>query len=282
MSDRAEHALPDQVALPLPTWPGEAPVAVALTFDVDAEAGVLGGGPEFRRRLTSLSEGRYSVVRGVDRILSTLDRLDVPGTFYVPGDTAERHADVVRRIHDAGHEVAHHGHLHLRSEPLDPSGQRDEVERGLEALHAAVGDTVRGYRSPCWELTPETLALLEGRFDFDSSLMGDDRPYLVSAGSPLVELPVHWSLDDWPLLAYSPASGGVIRRVVEVVDLWMAEFENAVNERRLMTLTMHPEVTGRGLRAGMIGDLVSQMRSRSDVWFATHSQVVDQVRRPTA
>jgi peptidoglycan/xylan/chitin deacetylase (PgdA/CDA1 family) len=280
MSDAVQHALPRQVGLSRPTWPDGAQVAVALTFDVDAEAGVLGDGPEYRTRLTSLSEGRYGVVRGVDRILAALDELDICGTFYVPGDTAERHSDVVRRIYDAGHEIAHHGHVHLPSTALDSDAQRDEIERGLAALGSVAPARVRGYRSPCWELTPETLSLVEEHFDYDSSLMGDDRPYLVSERSPLVELPVHWSLDDWPLFAWSPTAGGSIRRATDVADLWMDEFDNAVEEGRLMTLTMHPEVTGRGMRVGLIRELATRMRSAADVWFATHSQAVDCLRRP--
>jgi hypothetical protein len=62
----------------------------------------------------------------------------------------------------------------------------------------------------------------------------------------------------------------------------MDEFANVVEERRLMTLTMHPEVTGRGMRVALISDLVTRMRSVADVWFATHGQVVDHLRRPAA
>src|SRR5450755_2223771 len=56
----------------LPAWPGGAEVAVALTFDVDAEAPWLGEGPEYARRLTLLSQARYGPVRGLGRILDML------------------------------------------------------------------------------------------------------------------------------------------------------------------------------------------------------------------
>src|SRR5579884_420819 len=125
--------------LPLPRWPNGAQVAVSLTFDADAETGYLGEGPEYERRLTTLSEGRFGMVRGTPRILDLLARHDIPATFYVPGDTAERHADMVKCIADSGHEIAHHGHLHGRSERLSPQEQREELERGTEALLACVG-----------------------------------------------------------------------------------------------------------------------------------------------
>jgi hypothetical protein len=68
-----------------PAWPGDATVAVALTFDVDAEAPWLSEGPEYARRLTMLSQGRLGPGRGLGRILGLLAELGVTATFYVPG-----------------------------------------------------------------------------------------------------------------------------------------------------------------------------------------------------
>ena len=66
-------------------------IPISLTFDVDAEAGWLGEGDEYARRLTILSEGRYGVIRGIPRIVDLLARYDIPATFFVPGYTAEHH-----------------------------------------------------------------------------------------------------------------------------------------------------------------------------------------------
>jgi len=65
-------------------WPNNSPVAISLTFDVDAEAGPLGDSPTFARRLSSLSEGRFSVNRGVPRILELLRRYQIKASFFVP------------------------------------------------------------------------------------------------------------------------------------------------------------------------------------------------------
>src|ERR1700754_3525709 len=95
-------------------WPGGARCAVSFTFDVDAESGFLSDGPEYARRLTTLSEGRFGVVRGIPRILGLLRERGLHATFFVPGDTAERHPGVVPAILEDGHEVGHHGYIHLR------------------------------------------------------------------------------------------------------------------------------------------------------------------------
>src|SRR5271165_2322970 len=90
-----------------PAWPGDAEVAVALTFDVDGEAPWLSEGPEYARRLTMLSQGRFGPGRGLGRILGLLAELEVTATFYVPGHTADQHPGAVEAILAGGHEVGH-------------------------------------------------------------------------------------------------------------------------------------------------------------------------------
>jgi peptidoglycan/xylan/chitin deacetylase (PgdA/CDA1 family) len=265
--------------LDLPPWPGGADVAVCLTFDLDAEAPWLAQSADYSTRLSTLSEGRYGVVRALPRILELLARYEAAGTFYVPGTVAERYPDSVRAIADAGHEVGHHGYLHLRSHEAGAAAQRTEVERGLTALAPLLDRAPAGYRSPAWELTPETFQLLvEHGFAFDSSCMGDDRPYLeVVDGAPLLELPVHWSLDDWPYYGWSVDAGGNLFSPSVWYESWMAEFESALAERRLVTYTMHPEVIGRGYRLRALERLMREMTAHGNVWFPTHSQVASLV-----
>jgi peptidoglycan-N-acetylglucosamine deacetylase len=264
----SEIALPD-------SWPGGADVAVTLSFDVDAEAGWLGVGEAYERRLTSLSEGRYGITRGLPRIRQLLQEQQIPATFYVPGDTAVRHAAALTGLLADGHEIAHHGFLHLRSDEIDADAQRAELVEGTEALRDRLGAEVAGYRSPCWELTPQTLAMLaEQGFRYDSSCMGDDRPYYETCGQhQILEFPIHWSLDDWPYLAWHPGGGELLTTPSDLIEIWLAEFDSAVAERRHITFTMHPEVIGRGHRMAALGTLVARMRERASIWFARHDEL---------
>jgi peptidoglycan-N-acetylglucosamine deacetylase len=261
--------------LALPQWLGGAQVAVSLTFDVDAESGWLGEGEQYARRLTTLSEGRFSVVRGVPRILELLAEFSIAATFYVPGDTAERHTAAIEAIVAAGHEIGHHGHMHLRSDRIDAAAQREEIERALDALDRTLGLRPEGYRSASWEITPETFALLcEHGFAYDSSCMGDDRPYLEEHdGRSILELPVHWSLDDWPYFAWLIDSGGNVNNARDFQQVWLDEFESAKRDRRHVTFTMHPEVIGRGYRIAALRRLLETISDGGGVWFAPHNQV---------
>jgi peptidoglycan/xylan/chitin deacetylase (PgdA/CDA1 family) len=266
-----------------PAWPDDADVAVALTFDVDGEVHWLGEGAEYSRRLTLLSQGRFGPDRGLGRILDLLAEQDIRATFYLPGHTADHHPDAVAAIMAGGHEVGHHGYLHLGTDGLDSGGQRAELEQGLTAL-GRHGLRPAGYRSPGWELSPETLSMLaELGFSYDSSLMADDRPYWETSGSrPLLELPGHWSLCDWPYFGWTPYHGGLLADPAAVERIWLEEFESARQDHRVITYTMHPEAIGRGYLVRMLGRVVTAMADRGRPWFATHSQIAALASAPAA
>ena len=255
-------------------WPDGADVAVALTFDVDGEAPWLGEGKEYERRLSMRSMGSFGPERGLLRVLKLLSDFGVPATFYVPGHTADNYPSVLPAILEAGHEVGHHGYLHLGTDELSADAQRAEIEQGLAAL-AKYDVTPAGYRSPGWELSPETLGMLgDYGFAYDSSLMADDRPYWVRSGEQsLLELPGHWSICDWPYFGWTPYHGGLLADPAGVEQIWIDEYESARDDGRAITYTMHPEAIGRGYLTRMLERVVSEMLDRGKPWFATHSQI---------
>ena len=172
--------------------------ALALTFDVDAESVWLATSPTYSSRLSTLSEARYGIGRGLRRVLNVLAANEAHGTFYVPGATAEAHPAAVEMILEGGHTLGHHGHEHLKSHEVDPDTEREEIKkaylpsRDLESGPRDI-DLHPGTHATTLDLLPQY------GFRWDSSLMEDDRPYTLAVGDArLIELPVHWSLDDWP------------------------------------------------------------------------------------
>jgi peptidoglycan/xylan/chitin deacetylase (PgdA/CDA1 family) len=221
-------------------------VSVSVSVDVDGSAGLAcrPGGP-WEQRLTARSEHEF-VWRGLERVLAVLDAHRTRATFYVPGTTAQQNPPVFRELLAAGHEIAHHGHRHLPTHTLTAAGERDELERGLAALADTLGIRPAGYRSPGWELTPTTLELLaEHQFAWDSSLMADERPYRLANG--LLELPVHWSLDDVACFAHHPHPR-------DVLAAWTSQHDHHSGH---LTYTIHPEITGRGHNITLLDGLLA-------------------------
>jgi peptidoglycan/xylan/chitin deacetylase (PgdA/CDA1 family) len=89
----------------------------------------------------------------------------------------------------------------------------------------------------------------------------------------MLELPVHWSLDDWPHLHWKPGRGDAFTAPEDFLATWLAEFDSAHEERRHVTFTMHPEVIGRGYRAQLLDRLIEQIKQRGNVWFGSHGDV---------
>lgn len=269
----------EHVAIDLPAWPSSAAAAVMVTFDVDADASMrdVDGLPTTTNR-SALSDGRYGAVRGLGRILDLLGDAGVPGTFFVPAITAQRYPDAIRRIVEEGHEIGHHGFSHREPATLSDQEQVEEIARGLDALRTITGADVVGYRSPAWQLSDTTLtALLDHGFVYDSSCMGDDRPYFEQLGDrQLLILPPHWSLDDWPYFGFRGGEGALSDPDV-VMRTWRAELDNVIAERRTAVFTMHPEVIGRAYRMPVLADLIAAARAHDNVWFATAHQVAAHV-----
>jgi peptidoglycan/xylan/chitin deacetylase (PgdA/CDA1 family) len=122
-------------------------------------------------------------------------------------------------------------------------------------------------------LSEVSLDLLSSHgFLYDSSLMGDDAPYLLNPDDPakrMVEVPIHWVLDDAPNFVYAPSANrmGPMRNPEEVFGTWAAEFEGLYRYGRSFNLTMHPQYIGRPGRLLMLERLINHIRSFPNVEF---------------
>ena len=263
---------------------------VCLSFDFDAMSSWI-----FREQTspTPLSRGEYGARVGLPRVLELLDRFEVPATFFVPGHTADTWPHLVKEIAARGHELANHGYLHEVPNTLDAAAERHVIQRGNEAIERAAGVRPRGFRSPSWDLSPNTLDILrELGFLYDSSLMADDfRLYWCRSGdvvhrnrgnefgrdTELVEMPIHWILDDAPYFNYSTATRTGLTPASQVYEIWQDEFDYMYDHvpGGVYTLTMHPQIIGRGHRMMMLERLVRHMRTRAGVRFATQLDVAE-------
>ena len=259
---------------------------VCLTFDFDAVSLWIN-----TFKLTSptpVSRGEYGAAIAIPRILRLLEQRGVPATFFVPGQTAEIYPQAVKAIYNQGHEIAAHGYLHESPVGLSREQESQLLERAERALEATVKARPVGYRSPAWDLSPHTIELLsERRYIYDSSMMSDDfMPFRARAGDKVgsdgaitwgketnvFEFPVAWELDDFPYFAFVPRPMNIgLRNPRDVQEIWQAEFDycHSEIENGVFTLTMHPQVIGRGPRLKMLDTLIKHMQQKAGVLFTT-------------
>ncbi|EPD63637.1 polysaccharide deacetylase family protein [Streptomyces sp. HGB0020] len=258
------------------SWRGGAAAVATLTFDVDAEAPILAHGAHYASHASTMTHQSYGPDVGVPRILDLLDETGVPATFFVPGWVAEQRPGLAASIIERGHEVAHHSYSHRPPTEMTAAEEREDFERAMDVF-ASQGVPVRGHRSANWSstwLTPSLVA--EYDLLYDSSLMGDDRPYsLRTEAGTVVELPVHWSLDDWEQYAFLPAPhiGQVIESPRKVLEMWTDELDAMRHYGCLFNLTNHPFLSGRPSRAVGLRKLIEHAQNRGDVRFAKCSDV---------
>ena len=230
--------------------------------------------------LDVIAHQRYGPRVAVPRLLRMLDRRGLRTTFFVPGWVADTWPEVVRSVRDAGHEIGHHGYLHESVRGTDEATEEGYLLRGLEALDRVLGVRPIGYRAPSWDMNYRTPALLARHgFRYDSGLMDSDHPYRLGTsaepGAPsLVELPVHWSLDDWNRWNYVPgyAASPLLAPSV-AIDAWAEELDAIVAVGGLFALTMHPFVSGRPARAAAIERLIERAQSMDGVWVAAADEI---------
>ena len=270
------------------TLPEGKRLAVALSVDFDAQSLWMSAGlssPAY------LSRGEFGATIGLPRVLSLFREYEIRATFPTPGHSILTYPSQVEAIQAAGHEIAAHGAYHEQVPLLGASEERRLMELQISQHERVLGKQPRGYRSPSWDFSEWTLALLEEfGFEWDSSLMGRDfepyhpRPVSVDleAGntfgppSPILEFPVSWYLDDFPFVEFAPSLNLLGTTPASALyERWLATFDFAMAHAPggVLTLTVHPQTIGRAQNFVMFERLVKHMSSQAGAWFASLSDV---------
>jgi peptidoglycan/xylan/chitin deacetylase (PgdA/CDA1 family) len=265
---------------------------VCLTFDFDTQSGFIARG---MTTPTPLSRGEFGLV-GARRILALLKSSGIRATWFVPGFTIESHPGACEAVVQDGHEVAHHSWAHVP--PAQQSREEEEADlvRANEAIARLTGRKARGYRSPSWDLSENTIDLLLAHgFRYDSSLMGADywpyrarrgdlaelgKPFGFGAETALIEMPISWSLDDYPHFEFVRTPTTVLpglQSARRVMETWRDEFSymQRTVEWGVLTYTMHPYVIGRGYRMLALEGLVKDLAAAGAVFMTMEAAAAE-------
>jgi peptidoglycan/xylan/chitin deacetylase (PgdA/CDA1 family) len=253
------------------SWPGNARVAVCLSFDVDNESYLLARG---ETSPTTLSAADFGAQTGLPRILELLDRYQIPASFFIPAVSAIIHPEMIPAILKRGrHEIGVHGWIHESLAPLEEAEEERLLKQAIDYLTKASGKRPVGYRAPAWAFSAHTLGLLRKHgFLYDSSLQAMDEPYeIVSNGEPtgLIELAIDWTLTETPYLG----RGGTMPSPELLYQLYKEEFDGAYEQHTMFVLTLHPHVTGHRAPMHHLDRFIAYMKSKPGVWFATGEQI---------
>ena len=92
------------------------------------------------------------VERHTEWIIQTVSEAKVRATFFVVGWIAERYPHLVKRIAEAGHELATHSYWHRKCFDLSPQELRDDLKRSIDLIEDLGGKKVIGFRAPSFSI----------------------------------------------------------------------------------------------------------------------------------
>jgi peptidoglycan-N-acetylglucosamine deacetylase len=270
------------LANPIP-WPNGHKCAVSLSWDVDVESGLVYRHREAtHKRMAARTLVRYDANVAVPRLMEVFKALNIQQTFFVPGWVIDRYPATVDLILEHGHEVGLHGYMHERSNELSPEQEAEVLERALQTYVKRVGTRPKGWRAPAFAFSDKSIDLLiNAGFDYDSSLMGSDLPYLLKgATGNLVELPTEWTSDDWPQYMHNQDFNFSmpVRASNRAMEVFRAEFDAARTFGAMWIAVWHPFLSGRLSRIQAVIELIEDIQQRGDVWLTRLDHISSHVR----
>jgi len=191
------------------------------------------------------------VERNTDAVLALFEEAGVKATFFTLGWVATRHPALIRRIAEAGHELASHGWDHKRVFTMSEAEFRDDLRRARETIEQASGRKVGGYRAPSFSIDARTPwahpVLAEEGYAYSSSVAPvrhDHYGWRESprfawrpvAGADLIELPV--TTVEVAGRRFAAGGGGFFRLLPYALSDWAIARVN--REQRPAIFYFHP------------------------------------------
>lgn len=137
------------------------------------------------------------VERNTDALLSMFGEAGIQATFFTLGWVAERYPALIRRIADAGHELANHGQNHDRVFTFTPGQFAADLDRSRKTIEDAGGVAVNGYRAPSFSINANT--------PWAHEIMAEQGYAYSSSINPIAH--DHYGWADAPRFAFHPLAG---------------------------------------------------------------------------
>lgn len=252
-------------------WPGDARVAVFLSFDFQGGEDVRPN-KDGKMNHEEYTQAEYGPKTGIYRILKILAAHEVKATFLTCGGIAERYPEAAAAIVSHGHEVAGHGYHHEVARDLGKDEEREVIKRTTEMILSRTQKRPVGWRS-CTQSPNSLELLLDHAFLWNSNSFSHDLPFVWQNGKKrLVELPRQPFGDG---RTYGHRDSG---NPNDTLAIWKAMFdqfyeESTTDAPAFCPFQFHPYISSRPGRAKSLSDLIGYMKSHRGIWFATGSEI---------
>ncbi len=118
---------------------------------------------------------------GLDKILFSLSELDIKATFFCLGWVAEKHPQLINKIHNNGHHIGCHSYKHELVYNLQKDEFYQYTKKAKSLIEDLIGLEVNSYRAPGFSITENSLWALEilakMGFKYDCSIFPINHDY---------------------------------------------------------------------------------------------------------
>jgi peptidoglycan/xylan/chitin deacetylase (PgdA/CDA1 family) len=284
--------------IPLPhrrplKWPGEARVALILTFNLetwdlvkDTDKPYYAGGPAILPDtlpgnipdFPNYTWREYGQRVGIWRLFDLFDEMGVKASCTTNAVTFERRKAMTDAVLERGWELLAHnweqGEL-LTSFAHAPDMERDVILRSLAQFEAYTGRKAKGWLSSSLRGTLQTADILaEQCCTFYCDIMNDDQPYLLrTSAGPIVSVPYSNEINDFTFITRKNYTTDQFRdALIEELDVLYAE---GAQSGRIMNVGLHPHVSGRAHRVRALREFIAHAKSLPGVWWATREEIAE-------
>jgi allantoinase len=213
---------------------------------------------------------------GVWRLFREFERAGVPLSVTINAKTALERREIIDYVNERRWEIVAHNYEQgelLTRHTFDIEKEREVLDATLAAYEKVVGRKARGWLSSSLRGTPNTPDLLAERgLQFFCDYMNDEQPYLIQTPSgPIVNVPYSIEINDFTFFHRRAMNTWDAARMLK--DQFDQLYEESAESSMLMSVGVHPHVSGHPHRMPCYREFLAHAKQRDDVWWTTREEL---------
>ncbi len=220
----------------------------------------------------------YGQRSGIWRLFDTFDEVGVPSSCTLNAKLCLERREIVDAVKERGWELVCHNYEQgdlLTNYQSDPVAEEALIDSALKVYQEAVGKKSPGWLSSSLRSTPNTPEIIAKKgMKFICDYMNDEQPYIMDTRyGPIVAIPYSIEVNDF---------GFFLRRnftTTQTLEMLKEQFDQLYEESKitgkLMSVGLHPHVSGHPFRIRAIRDFLKYVKTFDDVWWASREEIAD-------
>jgi len=262
-------------------WPGDRRIAVVfnLAYEMWSPGVTSGVGPmgnvlsDGRFDDNADSYGRYNATHGIPRLVSILERHDIPATLMTSGLVAEAFPEQLRAYAARGHDVVGHGLAQdMIFSALSPGDAERSIARSTALIEAATGKRPAGWISPRVTSSPRVQRLLAAHgYAWHGDALDADLPYVQRFDQgEILAIPMAVEFNDLP---HAMRFGRTPGQFVEMFRETLTGLRAQPGETIILDVFAHGHCYGRPAAAWAIDRIARLCKEDGSLWLTTRSRI---------